>query len=927
MARYAHPVPTTGEPPRAEPIDRLRDDVRLLGELVGEVLREQGGPELFDAVEHVRLAAIALRSGAEGDADAEHDLLQWATGKSTEELLLLVRAFSVYFHLINLAEQRHRIRTLWERERAGAMLHESVAAAAARISAEAVPFERVREVLRQIRVHPVLTAHPSEARRRTLLNHLQEAARLVGRLDDPRLPPRERAQVLESLRQRVTLIWQSAEARIERPSVLDEVQSVLYALSGTVYDVTPGVYRELLDAVQSAYPEAQAVELPALLRFGSWVGGDRDGNPNVTPEVTRSAARMARAAVLRRYREQVQALGRDLSVSDRLVGVSSELLESVDRDREALGLQAVRRWRDEPYRRKLGLIAERLRRAELDQAGGYGSPRELLADLQLVGDSLDRHEGGIISRGRLLDLKRSVESFGFYLAELEVRQHAQRHESAVQELLGLAGASDYAAQGEAERQRVLGERLAGPPLAVPTAALSPATRDVLATFDAMAEIQRGGGREACQTAIVSMSRAPSDVLAVLFLAREAGLFDWPGGGAPARSRLDVVPLFETIDELRGCGQILQALLALPVYRATLASRGNRQQVMVGYSDSNKDGGYLAATWEIYRAQEELSRAANQAGVELVIFHGRGGAIGRGGGPMGRAILARPPATRQPILKVTEQGEVIFARYGDPAIASRHFEQIVHALLLSSLETDAAEPDDAWVQTVEELAARSRAAYDALIKETPRLLTFFQEATPFPELGTLNLGSRPVSRAGNTGQGLRLEDVRAIPWVFSWTQARFNLPGWFGLGTALAAAISRGDLDRLQRMYAEWPFFAMALDNAQLSLGTADMPTAARYATLAQDPSPFATIRDEYAQSVQAVLAVTRQQQLLERSPVLARSIKLRNPYVDALHFAQLALLRRYRGLPPDAPDEARQQLLDAIHHSINGIAAGLQTTG
>ncbi|HLZ31699.1 MAG TPA: phosphoenolpyruvate carboxylase [Chloroflexota bacterium] len=898
---------------RAEPIDRLRDDVRLLGELVGDVLREQGGHALFKDVEHIRQAAIRLRSTDGSD----HALLGWAEQRSTLRLLHLVRAFSAYFHLINLAEQHHRVRTLRERQRAQtAPLQESVAAAFADLAERGCGPDQIRAALRRVEVLPVLTAHPSEARRRTLLHHIEDAARLVDRLDDERSTPQDRAGVLEALRARITLIWQTAEARVERPSVLDEVQSVLFVLAGTVYDVLPLVYRAV-DAVSK-----ESTDGPKF-RFGSWVGGDRDGNPAVTPEVTRGAARLARVAVLRRYRDDVQALGRDLSTSGRLVGCLPRLVASIEEDRAELGVRAVPEWHDEPYRRKLGLIGERLRRTESGGNGAYTSAEQLSTDLRLIVNSLRAHGGARIAAGGLLDLQRRVETFGFSLAELEVRQHAGRHASAAAELLGLSGVPGYLGLSESERMRVLEDRLARDlPFGLPPEALSPATHEVLETFQAMSDVQRLNGPTGAQTCVVSMSRAPSDALAVLLLAREAGLVDRAG------CRLDVVPLFETISELRECGQILARMLTSPAYRAAVRARGDRQQVMVGYSDSNKDGGYLAATWATYRAQQDLAQAASAAGVELVVFHGRGGAVGRGGGPMGRAIRARPSAAASAAFKITEQGEVIFARYGSLPIAQRHLEQVLYALMLSSVPGSAVEPPPDWVEVMERLAEESRQAYEGLVKRHPHFMAFFHAATPFPELATLNLGSRPVSRAGQ-GALPGLEDLRAIPWVFSWTQARVNLPGWFGLGTALELEIARSGAERLQAMYAEWPLFASAIDNAQLSLGTADVPTARRYAGLAgASLQPvFALIVQEYERSVAAVLQVTRQRELLERTPMLARSIKLRNPYVDALHVAQLALLRRFRALPVDAPEEERHLLMDAIHHSINGIAAGLQTTG
>ncbi len=911
--------------PRAQPIDSLRADVHLLGELVGEVLKEQGGPDLFAAVEHVRTTAIALRSRDSAARD-EQSLLQWARQQSNERLLQLVRAFSVYFHLINLAEQQHRVRTLREREQSGAPLQESIAAGVASLRSSGVAGEAVQEGARRLEVHPVFTAHPSEARRRTLLHHLERAAELIAQLDDPRLTPRSREAALEALRVRITLIWQTAETRMERPTVLDEVQSVLHFLEDVIYTVAPHLQRTLERALSECAPQ-RSIEMAPFLRVGSWVGGDRDGNPAVTAEITRAAARLARRAVLQRYRAEAQALGRDLSISARLIGASPELMASIERDLANLGAQPVKRWADEPYRRKLGLIAERLRLTEVDEPGGYPDAEALLADLRLIQQSLATHGGQRILTGPVYDFYHRVATFGFHLTELEVRQHAARHTAAVSELLQLTEGVDYGALSSAEKQAILEARLAGPPLALPQEALSLPTREVLNTFRAIADIQRRGDSKACQTYVISMTRSPADVLAVLFLAREAGLFSW-SGRETATSRLDIVPLFEEIEELRGCGEILTRLLSSPAYRPALAARSNRQQVMIGYSDSNKDGGYVAATWQTYRAQESLARAAKAMGVELLVFHGRGGAVGRGGGPMGRAILARPPEARPPNLKVTEQGEVIFARYGHPAIAERHFQQVISSLLLSSLGAAEDAPQAEWVAMMERLATSSHTHYAALVKHSPDFLAFFRLATPFPELGSLPLASRPVSRAGNSPEALTFDDLRAIPWVFSWTQIRANLPGWFGLGTALKAEIDAGRLACLQAMYRDWRFFAMLLDNAQLSLGTADMPTVRRYATLAANGvDVFRQIEAEYERSVRAVLQITQQQELLEQSSRLARSIKLRNPYVDALHAAQIALLHRYRALPADAPSETRAALLDAIHHSINGIAAGLQTTG
>lgn len=919
---------------RAEPIDSLRDDVRRLGELVGEVLKEQGGPELLAAVEHVRRNAIAWRStGAE---EEERRLERWMQDQTTGRILQIIRAFGVFFHVINLAEQHHRLRTLADREREGETLHESIAIAVEQLRAEGIDEGALLASIERLAIHPVFTAHPSEARRRTLLLHLEVLAGLMTVLDDPRGTPRSRDAFLDELRTRITLLWQTAETRSERPSVIDEVESALYPLLEVVYEVIPAVRRRLDEAVGTS--PRRAVDAPRLIQIGSWVGGDRDGNPAVTPEVTLGAARLGRSALIRRYLAEVQELGRELSISGRLAGASRELLEALERDRHELGVQAVERWRDEPYRRKLGLIAERLRRDPHAGIGGsgpgaYANAETLLADIDLIRSSLaaNAEAPGIrLADGPLLDLRRRVEAFGFHLAELEIRQHSGRHLAAVDELLGLSGSAGYKHLTEDEKLALLEERLRGPALALPAGSLSAATREVIDTFRAVLTIQQIGGPTACRTVIVSMTQSASDVLAVLFLAREAGLYHWAGDASPAESALDVVPLFETVHELSECGNMLARVLASPAYRAALRTRGDVQQVMVGYSDSTKDGGYLAGAWQTYRAQQVLATAAAEAGVELTIFHGRGGTVGRGGGPMGRAILARPSLARSPYLKVTEQGEVIFARYGHPGIAERHFEQMISATLLSSASHHLSAPmveHPGWVDMMERLAEASRLHYDKYVKQSPELLGYFRKSTPFHELATLNLASRPVSRAGNDAGALSLDDLRAIPWVFSWTQARVNLPGWFGLGSALQSEIEAGRLDEWRRLYREWPFFATAIDNAQISAGTADMPTARRYAALADSPEPFGTIESEYRRTVDAILAITEQSELLERSPVLARSIKLRNPYVDALHFAQVTLLGRFRSLPAGAPEDERSALIDAIHHSINGIAAGLQSTG
>lgn len=911
---------------RAEPIEGLRNEVNLLGTLLGDVLREQGGPRLYEIVERARQETIIARTTG-NVADRLRALLVWMETLPDEDIFGLVRAFGIYFHLINLAEQHHRVRTLRQRERSEPPLHESLEAALLTLRERRIEPERVAQILDELLVFPVFTAHPSEPRRRTVLQRLAALAPLIQQLDDVRLAPREREWLLDRIREEITLLWQTAETRVARPTPLDEVRSNIAILTGPVYEVVPILRRALRRALARSYPELLERRWPLPIRLGTWVGGDRDGNPAVTAAVTEATARLMREAILRRYREEVVELRRALSISARLRSITPELTALIEREREALGLTPVRAWADEPYRRIFGLIEERLRRTEVGEGGGYTSPEELLEHLQLVADSLRRNGGKRIADGRVEDLLARVELFGFHLAELEIRQDAARHREALAELFGLSGQAGFSERSAEERLALVLARLRAEPFGFPRGALSPETREVLDTFDAVARIQRFNGERACHTVIVSMTAEPADVLGTFVLAREAGLCGVDTDGWQAWSRIDVVPLFEQIAELDRCHKILAQLLDIPEYRALVASRGSVQEVMVGYSDSNKDGGYVSSNWRIYQAQQRLAEVAATCKVRLRIFHGRGGAIGRGGGPMGRAIWARPAAARTPLLKVTEQGEVIFGRYNDPAIALRHWEQMMHALLVSSSAEHEPNIPPEWIELMNALAEWSQQAYEELVKVSNVFVSYFTMATPFPELASLNLASRPVARRTGAHGVIQFADLRAIPWVFSWTQTRVNLPGWYGLGTALERAFACGAQETLQAMYRRWPFFEMLVDNAQISLATAEMAIAELYASLANNNADvFTRIRDEHSRTVRMVLAVTGQHDLLERSPILARLVKLRNPYVDVLHLCQIVLLRRYRRTEQESP-ERRARLLDAIHHSINAIAAGLQTTG
>ncbi len=904
------------------PIEHLREDVRLLGSLLGQVLQEQGGRGLLDLVERVRRQAISRRT--EPSPEKEAELRKTLESLDLQDCYHVVRAFTLYFHLINLAEEHHRLRTLRDRELRGqpAPRPESLAAAVATVRQEGGSGARVTSLLERLEVKPVFTAHPTEARRASVLVHLREVADLLAGLNNPQVTPEERRRAVQSLLARITALWQTDEVRSRRPSPLDEVRGGLYYLERSAWRVAPVLYRDLEEAVEDTVPEAQRAVRP-FLRFGSWMGADRDGHPLVTTEVTQRTLELQRERVLRLYQEEVAALGRELSVSTRRAEVSEELLASAEADLRELGLGPDLPPPPEPYRRKLHAVGERLRRTADRSPGGYASPQEFLRDLELVRRSLEANQAGRVARGRLQDLVVRVRTFGFHFASLDLRQESAVHGRVVAQLLRRAGlVEDYLALPEPDRAALLARLLEAEPVSLDPE--DPEAAEVVRLFQTVPAWQERFGQEACQTYIVSLTEGPSDILEVLWLAAQVGLFRY--GAGEVTSRLHVVPLFERIEELRRCGEIFDSLLRTPPYRAHLAAWGDLQEVMLGYSDSNKDGGYLVANWALHRAQRVLAEVARRHGFAVRLFQGRGGAIGRGGGPTERAILAQPPEALDGRLKLTEQGEVLAARYSNPLVARRHLEQLTSALLRASLASSH-HPDlaqrERWEAIVEELAERSRAVYRALVYEDPDFPTYFAQATPIAEIARLNVASRPPAR----GRPDRVEDLRAIPWVFSWTQTRTNLPGWYGLGSALDgfARADPGAMAELRAMYAGWPFFRSVVDNAQISLGTADLEIARLYAELVEDEAVrervYGRIRDEFDLTVRRVLEVTGQRELLENSPVLQRSVRLRNPYVDPMNYLQVRLLRERRARPDDP------EVAELLHHTVNGVAAGLQTTG
>ncbi|MGH2443374.1 MAG: phosphoenolpyruvate carboxylase, partial [Chloroflexota bacterium] len=817
----------------------LSRDVSFLGHVLGDVLREQGGDELFDAVEGLRQACRSMR---QSPSDNEREEVQRRVDALPLPLALdVVRAFTVYFHLINMAEENHRLRRIAERERADwpEPRYESIGAAIKSLREAGISESEMADLLENLEIRPVFTAHPTEARRMTLLRHLRRISRLVASITDDAVTPTVKERLTASLYAEVTDLWQTNELRLRPRTVLDEVANGLYYLEECVFDTAATMYRDLSEALQQAYP---SIRFPKgnFLTFGTWIGGDRDGNPNVTPQVTEQALRMQSRAIISRYIRSVEELMDVISSSTSMIRVSMELADSIRADGgafEAAEEPLTERRTDEPYRQKLSFIAARLGntrsritdgRSAPAAGPGYGSPSELLADLQIMSSSLQRNQGSRIAAGRLLDLQRQVGVFGFHFARMDIRQHRDRHLSALDEILRGQLHGEAFSSMDAQRQiAILRDAIrAGAP--VDSSSLSESTRQTLEVFSVVARMQHEIGEAAVNTYIVSFTQSAADLLSVLYLARLHDLFSLEG----ETSTLRVVPLFETEQDLAAAPDIMRALWTVDVYQAQLQAWNREQEIMLGYSDSDKDAGYVTSNWLLYRAQQSLHALAVEHGIRLTFFHGRGGAIGRGGGPLHRAIAAQPAGTIDGRLKVTEQGEVLFTRYANPGIAHRHLEQIVSATLRASSSGAGARPElPEWEGVAGRLSRTASKTYRELVSGDPAFLHFFQEATPLRSIMRLRIASRPASRSRGD---LQLDDLRAIPWVFAWTQSRYGLPGWYGLAPALKSEMDAGGLERLQTMYRDWPFFRWLIDASQISLGKADLSIASGYERLVTD---------------------------------------------------------------------------------------------
>lgn len=908
----------------------LRRDVSYLGRLLGRVIVEQEGPELLEVVESLRSGYRAARAedtpAGEGDARAgEADAL--AGGLDGRASLGVIRAFSIYFLLVNAAEQHHRVRRRRqrdaEREEAHRLQPQSLAAALAGMARREVPPERVASVLERVAVELVATAHPTEVSRSAILGKHLLIDHCLGRLDNPGATPAERRDVEELLLEQITLLWQTDPLQDRAPRVVDEIDRVLFFFERVLIDETVDVLEELDRLLEERYPGVPAPRAP--LTYGSWAGGDQDGNPNATPDMVDEAVGRHRGLALAKLRERLDALVGDLVVSDRLVEVSPALVASLERDadRDPEGAaELAERYPREPYRRKLGLMRRRLSDAA---PAPYAAADELLDDLEDVRASLRHHGGERVADRSLGRLVRQVETFGLHLARLDVRQHSGVISRAAAELLGEDPAA-FAAAPEPERAARLVAALEAPEPPAPPAA------EFVETLRRVRDAIARNGPHAAGTVIVSFTARPSDLLAPLALARSVGLVE-TAPGRPARSDIDLVPLFETIDDLRRAPGILADLLEAPAYRRVLEARGDRQVVMVGYSDSNKDGGYLAANWELFQAQERIADACRLHGVRPALFHGRGGTPSRGGGSTYGAVMGGPIGTLGGRIRITEQGEMLSFKYGLPRIAERNLDSVLAAVIERTLEEDEAEGISGrrpvWDEVAGELAERSLEAYRALVHEDPGFVRYFLEASPVRELGLLNIGSRPARRPGADGE-VSVADLRAIPWVFAWTQNRHLLPSWYGVGTALDALLARyrGAADVLRDMHARWPWWRAVIASSQMTLAKTDLRVATAYAGLVQDDAlrerMLGLVHAEHARAVDGVLTIVGQERLLADTPFLERSIRLRNPYVDPLNATQVALLRRLRAT--DDPAE-RARLEHPLRLTISGIAAGMRNTG
>ncbi len=907
----------------------LREDIRLLGRLLGDTVRDQRGDAVFELVERIR--QLSVRFHRDDDKDARRGLETTLDALSRDQTIDVVRAFSYFSHLANIAEDQHHIRrTRAHLIRGSAPREGNLAHAINRVFDDGATTADLNAFFDTALVSPVLTAHPTEVQRKSILNCQNAVARLLDTRDRMALTPEEETATDDALRRAVLTLWQTRMLRTAKLSVIDEVANGLSFYESTFLRELPHLYAKVEDTLAEHDAGQPARELPAFLRIGSWIGGDRDGNPFVTAEVLERALAMQAETALNFYLEEIHTLGSQLSLADRLVSASDALHALADASVDHSPHRA-----DEPYRRALSGVYARLAatfhallgkmpaRPAADKAPPYPNAAALAADLDVVHTSLQTNGSAPLSRGRLRQLRRAVKVFGFHLAPIDLRQNSDVHERMVAELLQVADPSiDYLALDEAARIEVLiGEITTARPLRSPHLPYSEETEKEFAILCAAQRAHGRYGTAALPNYIISKTDGVSDILEVALLLKEAGLLD---PRTPSLA-MNIIPLFETIGDLQAASQAMDQLFSIAPYMALLATRDRAQEVMLGYSDSNKDGGFLTSGWELYKAEVELVEVFARHGVRIRLFHGRGGSVGRGGGPSYEAVLAQPGGAVQGQIRLTEQGEVIGAKYGNPEVGRRNLEVLVAATLQASLQSErASAPEPEFMDAMQRLSDHAFDAYRALVYETPGFERYFWESTVITEIADLNIGSRPASRKKSTA----IEDLRAIPWVFSWAQCRLMLPGWYGFGSAVKAFLAEHPdtgLALLREMAQRWSFFSTTLSNMDMVLAKSDLAIASRYAALVKDEplraAIFPRICAEHAATVEALLAITQQDELLAGNPLLRRSIRNRFPYLDPLNHVQVELLRRHRA---GAEDE---RIRRGIHIAINGIAAGLRNSG
>jgi phosphoenolpyruvate carboxylase len=907
----------------------LRRDVKLLGQILGEILVSHGGTELLDKVEKIRIMCKTLRNHY--DQEIYSELKQEITNLSSPMRKQVIRAFSMYFHLINIAEQNHRIRRKrqYHLEDDTIVQPDSIESAILSLKENNISEDMIQNVLNKLSLELVITAHPTEAAKRSILEIQQRIAALLKKLDHPLLTKRERLKLEESLFNEVTILWQTDELRHNKPTVLDEVRNGLYYFDQTLFEVLPEIHREVEDCLEKNY-STNKWDVPNFLKFGSWIGGDRDGNPNVTPEITWATLQKQRKLVLKKYKNVLVDLMKRYSHSTTRVEVSTELIQSLDVEEDKF-LTDDMKWpiKSEVYRRKFAIIIERLKQVGKSELG-YLSAEELLEDLYLVKRSLNNHHPAAHELKTIQKLIRQVQLFGFHLATLDIRNHSGEHEAAITEILRKVRISDnYAELSEDEKVKLLESILMDPrPLLLLNEDYTPETQQMIQVFHMIRNAHKEFGARSISVYLVSMTKSPSDLLEVLVLAKEAGIYRLHADGT-VESQLNVAPLLETIDDLTAGPEIMETLFKMPVYRNHLEVMNNQQEIMLGYSDGSKDGGTLTANWKLYKAQLEIHEMANKYQIGLKFFHGRGGSLGRGGGPLNKSLLSQPAETIGDGVKITEQGEVLSSRYLLEDIAYRSLEQATSTLMLATAHVSKEAEhghlrDESWELAIEEISGVSLKKYQSLVFGDSDFLTYFNEATPLRELGDLNIGSRPMSRK-NRG---RFEDLRAIPWVFAWTQSRQLLPAWYAAGTGLDSYASKGDqnLQQLKQMYEKWPFFRSTIDNLQMALMKADITTAKEYLSLVEDQKIaeriFSNILEEYEKTKEVLLKITGDKELLDHTPNIKDSVYRRNPYVDPLNFLQVELIKQLRN-----QDEPSEELITEVLLTISGISAGLRNTG